>query len=107
MMARLHHPHCVQFLGYVACPTMISGEHQIGIVMEMFERGSLDDYVNIKSDRCAKKLPFRIKEKKTMEDIGVRAYITTIPSQANILYTAALNEFNHSLQRFPSVQTLP
>ena len=61
MMARLHHPHCVQFLGYVACPTMISGEHQIGIVMEMFERGSLDDYVNIKSDRCAKKLPFRIK----------------------------------------------
>jgi hypothetical protein len=34
---------------------------------------------------------------------GIRAYISTIPSQANILYTCALNEFNHSVQRFPSV----
>ena len=49
------------------------------------------------------KMPVRVLEKRLTEANGVRAYISTIPSQANILYTVALNEFNHSVQRFPSV----
>ena len=49
------------------------------------------------------KMPVRILEVRQTEDSGVRANISTLPSQANILYTAALNEFNHSVQRFPSV----
>ena len=46
------------------------------------------------------KMPVRVLEKRAMEDGAVRAYISTIPAQANILYTTALNEFNHSVQRF-------
>ena len=48
------------------------------------------------------KMPVRLLEKRVTE-LGVRAFISTIPSQANLLYTIALNEFNHSAQRFPSV----
>ena len=33
----------------------------------------------------------------------MRAYVSTIPSQSNVQLVTALNEFNHSVQRFPSV----
>ena len=42
------------------------------------------------------------QEQRETEDFGTRAYVSTIPGQA-VTITAALNEFNHSVQRFPSV----
>ena len=48
------------------------------------------------------KLPVTIMERRVTEN-GVRAYIATIPSESHIDVTVALNEFNHSRQRFPSV----
>merc|ERR1719424_785672 len=53
------------------------------------------------------KMPVRILEKRefTQPDGGlmIRAYVSTLPSQSSVLLTIALNEFNHSPQRFPSV----
>ena len=37
------------------------------------------------------------------KELSVRAYVSTIPGQSAIILVAALNEFNHSVQRFPSV----
>ena len=52
---------------------------------------------NLKSN-----LPVTILERRVTPN-GVRAYIATIPSESHIEVTIALNEFNHSVQRFPSV----
>jgi len=54
------------------------------------------------------KMPVRILEIRTVQDeetkeLSVRAYVSTIPGQSAIILVAALNEFNHSVQRFPSV----
>ena len=54
------------------------------------------------------KMPVRILELRTVLDeetkeLSVRAYVSTIPGQSAIILVAALNEFNHSVQRFPSV----
>ena len=46
--------------------------------------------------------PVRILQQRTTE-LGVRVYVSTIPNKSNVLLTMALNEFNHSPQRFPSV----
>ena len=48
------------------------------------------------------KLPVTILERRLTPN-GVRAYISTIPSESHIQVTMALNEFNHSVQRFSSV----
>ena len=45
------------------------------------------------------KMPIRMLEKRMTEEGVLRGYVTTIPGQSNIVYTAALNEFNHSVQR--------
>ena len=49
------------------------------------------------------KMQVRILEARETEDKGTRCYVCTIPSQSSIYATIALNEFNHSPQRFPSV----
>ena len=48
------------------------------------------------------KMPVTIMERRITPN-GVRAYVATIPSESHIDVTIALNEFNHSVQRFPSV----
>ena len=48
------------------------------------------------------KLPVTIHERRTTPN-GIRAYIATIPSESHIYVIIALNEFNHSVQRFASV----
>ena len=49
------------------------------------------------------KMPVRILQVRQTEQYGQRCYVSTIPSQSSIMLTIALNEFNHSVQRFPSV----
>ena len=41
MMARLHHPHIVQFLGFAQA----GASDELGIVMELFLNRSVADYV--------------------------------------------------------------
>jgi hypothetical protein len=60
-------------------------------------RGCAQELGNLKS-----KMPVNILERRQTPE-GVRAYISTIPSESHIQVTVALNEFNHSVQRFPSV----
>ena len=50
----------------------------------------------------SEKTPVRILQQRKTE-LGLRVYVSTIPSKSNVLLTMALNEFNHSPQRFPSV----
>jgi Leucine-rich repeat (LRR) protein len=49
------------------------------------------------------KMQVRILEAREMEDKSTRCYVCTIPSQSSLYVTIALNAFNHSPQRFPSV----
>ena len=56
-------------------------------------------------DPKTKELPtliWQVQDEETKE-LSVRAYVSTIPGQSAIILVAALNEFNHSVQRFPSV----
>ena len=59
----------------------------------------------LNSEKCGTlmpKTPCRVLEKRETEEFGVRAYISSLPGMVNSL-CAALNEFNHAVQRFPSV----
>jgi hypothetical protein len=49
------------------------------------------------------KVAVRMLEKRDTEEFGRRAYVSIIPSQSTMQMVCALNEFNHSIQRFPSV----
>ena len=46
--------------------------------------------------------PIRLLEKRLTEAAGMRAYVTSLPGDT-VKITVALNEFNHSVQRFRSV----
>ena len=46
--------------------------------------------------------PVRLLERRETEEWGIRAYITSLPGDTTSI-TCALNEFNHSVQRFPTV----
>ena len=45
----------------------------------------------------------RVLEKRETEEYGRARVRLDVPGQSNVLLTVALNEFNHSVQRFPSV----
>lgn len=64
-MARLHHPHIVQFLGFCA----ISGDAgtQLWLVMEHFSRGSLHDFISRDSKTRAKRVSFATKRRLCVE----------------------------------------
>ena len=65
-------------------------------------RAGCDPQQSEKTGTVNPKTPLRVLEVRETEEFGIRAYVSTIPGQA-ITVTAALNEFNHSVQRFPSV----
>ena len=50
------------------------------------------------------KMALRMLEKRETEEFGIRAYVSTIPSQSATVLVCALNEFNHSVQRAPQPQ---
>ena len=56
-----------------------------------------------KTGKITKLVAMKVLERRETEDQGVRAYVATIPGQSATVITCALNEFNHSVQRFPSV----
>ena len=65
-------------------------------------RAGCDPSCSEKVGSIAVKTIIRKLEERDTEEFGLRAYVSTIPGQA-VTITAALNEFNHSVQRFPSV----
>ena len=46
--------------------------------------------------------PVKLLETRATEDYGLRAYVSTLPGEV-VMYTCALNEFNHSVHRLPSL----
>ena len=62
-----------------------------------------DSSISEKIGTITNKTPVQILERRDAGALGIRAYAVTIPSQSNIRVTCALNEFNHSVQRFASV----
>ena len=65
-------------------------------------RSGCDPTLSEKTGSINPKTPIRVLEVRETEEFGVRAFVSTMPGQA-ITVTAALNEFNHSTQRFPTV----
>ena len=64
-------------------------------------RAGCDPTSSEKVGTLALNTPVRVLEQRETEEWGLRAYVTTVPG-SSISYTAALNEFNHSVQRFPT-----
>ncbi|KOO22124.1 leucine rich repeat -containing protein, partial [Chrysochromulina tobinii] len=62
-------------------------------------REGLDPEKSNKAGLLAPKTLVTLFEKKELKDGSVRAHVTTIKG-ANVVLAAALNEFNHSIQRF-------
>ena len=65
-------------------------------------RAGCDPSQSEKTGTVNPKTPLRVLEVRETEEFGVRAFVSTIPGQT-VQITAALNEFNHSVQRFTTV----
>jgi serine/threonine protein kinase len=74
-MARLHHPNIVQFLGFATFLPDGSNDAQLGIVMELFKHGALEDYVSRASPTAARWIAPRLKRRFCSEMAMALAYL--------------------------------
>jgi serine/threonine protein kinase len=74
-IARLHHPHLAQFLGFVARESGLNAELETGIVMEYCTRGPLDEYIKPDREAAPRFLSFATKRRFCHEMALALAYL--------------------------------